>query len=232
MYSLYVHTNKENGKMYVGITSCTPELRWKKGFGYSDRLPIGRAFRKYGWDGFTHEIIAENLPEDVAKDLEIKLIAVWQTQNPEYGYNICAGGDGVSGWHPSEETKRKIGAAHKGKFGEANPNFGHKWTEEMREKARNRVVSEETRRKQSECAKKKTGEKNSFFGKHHSDETKQIISCIQSKSVSQFSKDMTLINTFSSVRKAAESTGIHKTSISNCCRGKAKTAGGFIWQYN
>lgn len=232
MYSLYVHTNKENGKMYVGITSCTPELRWKKGLGYSDRLPIGRAFRKYGWDGFTHEIIAENLPEDVAKDLEIKLIAVWQTQNPKYGYNICAGGNGTSGWHPSEETKRKIGIAQSGKRGEANSNYGHKWTDEMKERARGRKVSEGTRCKLSESAKKRIGKKNPFFGKHHSDKTKKLIANAQSRPVSQFSKDMVLINTFPSIKNAADITGIHKVGISNCCRGKTKTAGGYIWQYN
>ena len=36
-YCVYKHTNKENGKVYIGITSCLDtNERWKDGFGYKD----------------------------------------------------------------------------------------------------------------------------------------------------------------------------------------------------
>ena len=234
MYTVYVHQHKENGKRYVGITSCKPEIRWKNGFGYSDQLPIGRAFRKYGWNSFTHEIIASDLSEDEAKALEIKLIAEWKTQDPDFGYNICAGGEGVVGWHPSEETKKKIGDANKGKFGDKNPNFGHKWTDEMKSAASKKKkgkMSEETRRKISETAKTRVGEKNSFFGKTHTDETKEKLAAIRRRPVHMFDQNAVLLNTYPSINDAAEDTGVNKVGISNCCRGKTRTSGGFVWQY-
>lgn len=36
---------------------------------------------------------------------------------------------------------------------------------------------------------------------------------------------------YSSTREAARQTGINNSSISKCCRGIQKTAGGFHWQY-
>lgn len=138
MYTVYMHQNIANGKRYIGITSCEPQVRWKKGFGYSERLPMGRAFRKYGWDGFTHHILANDLSEDEAKAMEIEMISKYKTCDPALGYNITAGGDGTSGWHPTQETRQKIRDAHKGKYGEDNPNYGHKWTEEMKAAARKR----------------------------------------------------------------------------------------------
>ena len=49
------------------------------------------------------------------------------------------------------------------------------------------------------------------------------------KSVSQYSLEGKFIKTYPSVREAERQTGINNTSISACCNGKRKTAGGFIW---
>lgn len=49
--------------------------------------------------------------------------------------------------------------------------------------------------------------------------------------VDQLSKDGKILNTFQSLNEAARCTGVAKGSISNCCLGKLKTAGGFVWCY-
>lgn len=53
----------------------------------------------------------------------------------------------------------------------------------------------------------------------------------QKKSIVQYSLDNMFICYFDSVYEAGMKTGVDKGSISACCRGKNKTAGGFIWKY-
>lgn len=237
IYTVYMHENKINGKRYIGITSRDVSERWKNGYGYSERLPIGRAFRKYGWDNFHHIIFCENLSESEAKKMEIDLIKMFRTCDRQYGYNICTGGDGVAGWHPSEETRKKISEAAKQRTGIKNPNYGNKWSDEMKRTAgikhRKENLSEETLRHMSEAAKKRCATcGNSFAGKKHTNKTKAIISEKQSRPVKMFDKFDNLLCEFASIKKAAEETKINKVSISNCCRGTSKSAGGYIWKYS
>ena len=49
--------------------------------------------------------------------------------------------------------------------------------------------------------------------------------------VLQYNLDSDFIKEFSSITQASEDTGIIGASISQTCRGKAKTAGGFQWKY-
>ena len=51
------------------------------------------------------------------------------------------------------------------------------------------------------------------------------------KAVNQYEKDGTFIKEWSSIKEAGDTLGIHRTSITCCCRGKQKLTGGFIWKY-
>ena len=83
----------------------------------------------------------------------------------------------------------------------------------------------------SENASKRIGELNPFSGKHHTEQTKQIISKAQSRAVLMFDLDGNLIREYNSIVSAAKDNNICKVAISNCCRGLAKTSGGYIWKY-
>ena len=53
------------------------------------------------------------------------------------------------------------------------------------------------------------------------------------KSVQMFDKKTgELLATFPSLREAARVTGINQGDISSCCKGKLKSAGGYIWRYS
>jgi group I intron endonuclease len=162
-----MHKNKINGKMYIGITSRTPETRWgNNGSQYTKtKNPcFYNAIQKYGWDNFEHIILFENLTEAEAKTKERELIAEYHTcvyDNPKMGYNMTMGGEGLLGHIHSEETKRKMSES---RSGENNPWYG-------------KHLPEETKKKLSESLKDKmVGENNPFYGQTHSDETKQKLS--------------------------------------------------------
>ena len=113
-YSVYVHIFP-NGKRYVGITSQSPERRWKNGHAYQNQPYIWNAINKYGWHNIKHEVLYIGLTKFEACAIEQKLIADWRTTEKEYGYNISLGGEPPrAGRHLSEETRRKMSESHKG----------------------------------------------------------------------------------------------------------------------
>lgn len=135
-FCVYIHENKTNGKVYVGITSQKPENRWGKegrGYfnGYKYKTPFQYAIEKYGWDNFNHIIVVNNITEEKAKFIEQKLISLFSANDRVHGYNLTAGGDGITGYECSDEL-RKVRS----------------------ERMKNRYVSNETRNRMSEA---KTG---------------------------------------------------------------------------
>lgn len=113
------------------------------------------------------------------------------------------------GKHFSEEHRRKIGKANKGK-------------------CKGRVLAEETRMKISKA----------LSGRIRTEEHCRKLSEAQmnrkdiSRPVEQWSLDgTTLIARYASTMEAERQTGIKHTNISACCKGKAKSAGGYKWRY-
>ena len=142
-YSVYCHTNKVNGKRYIGITKHKPEKRWANGYGYSNNRHFFAAIKKYGWDSFTHEIWFTGLSYEDACSVERELIEKYDSANQEKGYNVDLGGVGLG--TASEEHKKAISEARKGKphphkgrplTGEKSPTFGTHRSEYVKQKSR------------------------------------------------------------------------------------------------
>lgn len=126
-YTVYKHTNKINGKVYIGITKRSVDARWgKKGIHYMHQA-FGRAIRKYGWDNFTHEILYTGLTEIDAKTKEVELIKLYDSRNPLNGYNVTSGGDGCVKYKHTLKTRRKLSEFQKKRNikGCRNPNYGN-----------------------------------------------------------------------------------------------------------
>ena len=103
-WCVYMHTNKTNEKKYIGISSDVKK-RWRSnGYPYYDQV-FGNAIKKYGWDNFIHEIIADNLSKEDACSMEQELIMKYQTYKKEFGYNRSMGG--ASGSFGSYNTQKK-----------------------------------------------------------------------------------------------------------------------------
>jgi hypothetical protein len=95
-YLIYKHTNKLNGKSYIGQTSQKATLRWRNGTGYKESPIFYAAIQKYGFANFTHEILEENLAtKELANQREQYWIAYYHTwiYDPDCnGYNSTQGG--------------------------------------------------------------------------------------------------------------------------------------------
>lgn len=198
VYNIYLITNLDNDKKYVGLTKFSITERFyqhvKRGF------LLTEAIKKYGEDKFFIELIEEVDTAGRAYELEQYYIKEYNTKVP-YGYNLTDGGDGIFGWevteeyrqecservkqlhkekkvgmygkNHSDETKRKMSVASKGK---SKPwLIGRKLSPESIEKLRQinlgRVLSDETRKKISENHHDVNGENNPMYGKKHSPET-------------------------------------------------------------
>ena len=95
-YLIYKHTNKVNGKSYIGQTSQKATRRWRNGFGYKESPIFYAAIQKYGFDNFEHEIIEENIAtKELANEREQYWISYYHTwiYDPNcHGYNSTKGG--------------------------------------------------------------------------------------------------------------------------------------------
>ena len=101
-FTVYMHTNKINGKRYIGITMNAVEKRWGAGSGYHKNKYLTRAIKKYGWDNFDHNVLAVGLTKEEACKTEQDMIAFFNTQDKRYGYNQTSGGEHFK---HSEESK-------------------------------------------------------------------------------------------------------------------------------
>lgn len=108
MYIVYEHRHKNNGKRYIGQTlhQDNPNYRWNDGKGYVPCTRFYEEITKDGWDSFEHTVLFSDLNKRQADILEKTLIALYDTTNPEYGYNSTSGGD--KGRKFSKEAKQNM----------------------------------------------------------------------------------------------------------------------------
>lgn len=196
MYKIYLITNIENKKQYVGITKFSIEERFsqhiKRGF------LLTEAIQKYGEKKFLIELIEEVESAEKAYELEQYYIKQYDTKVPN-GYNLTDGGDGIFGWEVSEEyrqecservkqlhkdkkvgmygkkhseeTKKKMSTSSKGNTHCLGRRLSEETKQKIREKHLGKFVSEETKKKISENHYNISGKNNPMYGKKHSPET-------------------------------------------------------------
>ena len=76
------------------------------------------------------------------------------------------------------------------------------------------------------------------IGKHLSEKTKKIMSESQmgnhnkpTKPIIQYTKDGEFIREWTSAKESSRVLVIDNSHITACCKGKLKSAGGFVWRY-
>lgn len=216
--SVYLHRNKINGKVYVGITSDV-RRRWRgDGLYYKGNEHFYRAIQKYGWSNFEHAVLFEGLTRDEACEKEVELIALYNATDPNFGYNKSAGGEKTTlGLKFSEYTKRLIGKKAKERLSspEKHPMFGKHFSKESRAKMskahKGKVLTEEHRAHISKAQRGK-------FAGAENPMAKKVI-CLDCGTV------------FDTLTAAGEFAGVSRVAIQRCCKGLSKSAGGKHWSY-
>ena len=165
--------------------------------------------------------------------------------NPNYGKPLSEEtkrklSESLKGRKPSEETRKKMSEALRG---EKNPNYGKPMSEEQKKKLseanKGKRHSEETKQKISNATK---GKNNPFYGRHHTEESLQKMSeshkgqhsgaeHFNATKVAQYSLQGHLIKIWDCINDAKRALNINNDGIGECCRGRQKKAGGFIWRY-
>lgn len=242
-YIVYVHTNKTNGMKYVGITCRPTWRRWGHGSGYHTNPRFYRAIKKYTWEGFEHDVVAEGLTKEQAEAEEVRLIKLYDSTNRTKGYNLDNGGSGSN--RVTDDTKRRISEAGKKRF--SRPEEHQKLSEAakrrnqdaekfaslcegnrrrwMREGEREKITrglksyyEENPNRKQ-----KISEERRKFFAEHPEKKTTKV--------VLQMNFEGEIIARWNSLTEAAQVLGIDVRGISAACHNKIKTSGGFRWSF-
>lgn len=115
---IYKITNRENGKLYIGITTCGYKARWYKHCSDAYRgsqYPLHLAINKYNPEGFNVEVIETCNSIEQLKEREIYWISELKTLSSQNGYNVSLGGESSYGVKRSVETRLKISNSKKGK---------------------------------------------------------------------------------------------------------------------
>lgn len=217
-YLIYKHTNKRNGKPYIGQTHYkNPELRWQNGKAYINSPKFYNAIlaEPDGFEGFTHEILQRDIPEDLVNDLEMYYIELYDAvQN---GYNISAGGNDHSynsvSIYQLDENKTILAKFNSFKDAEDKTGISNK----------NLVAACKGRLKScggyywcymtdyDNFIIKKSPKLQAFVPVYQLDELKNILA------------------EYTTVTEAARAVKGHPSKISQCCSGKRCTAYGYYW---
>ena len=212
---IYKHTNKINGKVYIGQTIVKPEYRWSNGKGYlgSAKSPskthFSNAIKKYGWLNFEHEIICE-CENSKLDELERYYIKKYNSNDSNFGYNSDSGGSLLK--RHNAETIKKLSELNKG---EKNGFYGRHHTEESKEKQRKNYKYHVN----SGCFQK--GHKQSPNVRPNMDKYKKNIVAINIKTGEKIY--------FKGIKFAARQLGLSAPSITRVLHKRRKATGGYNW---
>lgn len=256
-YVVYKHT-APNGKCYIGITGQNPpEKRWANGRGYVLNKCFDNEIMLYGWDNFKHEILFGDLTKTEAQQKEIELIAYYKSNQEIYGYNVSSGGACI-GTH-SEESKKKMSEhAHEKSCVRQFDKAGN-FIKEYESIKRASIETGITRQNIVACCNNRVRMAGGFIWRYELDELtaehidwcnnlkKKMVRQVQKqkqtkeevfelrknrgKPVVQYTFFGDVVGKFENLTIAGEKTGISKSNISQCCKGKTGSAGGYIWKY-
>lgn len=239
---IYGIENLINGKLYIGATKRNLS---KRKYEHKLRLRTNKhknsylqnSWRKYGESEFRFFILEDGFTSlQELNDAENFWITILGTHFKNIGYNLVRddGGSKIfskdtiekisknnakywKGKTLSEDHKRNAVNNRDYKNGEEHSHYGLKYNDEWR----NNI----SKGRKGKCV----GKENPFYGKDHSKEVLNRLSKANSTPVNQYDKNGNFIKEWDSIKSAEKKLKVF--NITKVCKGRQKTAGGFIWKY-
>jgi group I intron endonuclease len=119
MFSIYLVTNKENGKVYVGQTCQPIKRRWIGHVSHANNSKrdgyLYRSMRKNGINAFEVNELTKVDSKEQANVFEKIWIVSLQANQRDFGYNMTLGGEGTPGLQVSDESREKMSVFRKGR---------------------------------------------------------------------------------------------------------------------
>lgn len=204
---IYCIKNTVNNKVYIG-SSKNIQQRFRQHkhqllHNIHGNKHLNSSANNYGIDNFIFYIL-EECGIDSLIDKESFYITLYNSLNPNYGYNKATNISNTSGYKWSEESKKRFS-----------------------EKCKGRKLSEEHKRNIGFSSKNRIYKK----GYKHTNKAKNNISLKHSKKVLQFTLDNQFVKEWRSIKEIGVYLGKTTSSISACCRGIRKQSLGYIWKF-
>jgi group I intron endonuclease len=185
MIKIYRLLCEETGKSYIGQTKYDISARFKEHVNGSQfgKNKLANAIRKYGADKF-QQILLDEVEDDIANARERYYVKFYDSFHN--GYNSTRAGEWVPKPPVTDKTREKMGRNNRWKdkprYGAENPNYGKKWSAEMKAamSEKKKGIATRTGAVLSEDTKKKIGDANRGnayrTGQINSDEHRRKIS--------------------------------------------------------
>lgn len=195
---IYITINKINGKLYVGQTKTSKSSYIGGG------VALKKGINRYGRNNFYKFILADNIgSEEELNILEIYYIKLFDTTNPEKGYNISPGGENKAFTHTIDSIK-KI----------------QKRSSQSDNKIRIRNI-------QKIAVKNRVGQHCSIERKIKMNTNRFGVN----RKIDIYNKKEELLYTCDFSKEASTLTGVKRATIANNLAGLSKSAGGFKFTY-
>lgn len=201
-----------DGRGYVGQTSRTFRERIKEHIRSRRNRYVENAIRKYGIENFEVTILEECSSIEELNKREIFWIKELNTKYPN-GFNMTDGGEGATGYTPTEELRKRLSEMGKG-----------------------RKDSEETKRRKSEALMGHSVEKSARdkMSESHKGKTMSPEACANMSAASAKKRPILCVErnrVFHSMRTSAKWAGVVHGTIWKACQEPNCTAAGYHWKY-
>lgn len=236
LYYIYRHTTLDTNEVfYIGIGKVSKRrVNSKIRSSYFERA-YNKTRRNSFWKRvenkhkYTVEILSQNLTEEFVKELEVILISYYGRRDLNLGslVNLTNGGEGFVNLNKTEEHKKKIGIALKGRI------VSEKTREVLRLANTGKKLSQEAKNHLSNLYKgTRLGIENPFFGKTHTEENKQKWSDAKSRGKNKNAKIVLCLQTgvfYDCVKDACETYNINYSTLRSMLQGVNKNKTSLVY---